>query len=51
MTYIFPLQMGHDLYYIGSAAGNGEEVRKAGVAETFLRLFEEYPKSQEFFSK
>ena len=38
------LQMGHDLYYVGGRP-------KGGIAETFFRLFEEFPKSQEFFTK
>lgn len=36
--------MGHDLYYVGGRP-------KGGIAETFFRLFEEFPKSQEFFTK
>ena len=36
--------MGHDLYYVGGRP-------KGGIAETFFRLFEEFPKSQEFFAK
>ena len=38
------LKMGHDLYYVGGRP-------KGGIAETFFRLFEEFPKSQEFFAK
>ena len=38
-------QMGHSLSYVGSGGS-----AQPGVADTFLRLCEEYPKSQEFFS-
>ena len=37
-------QMGHDLYYVGVRP-------RGGIAETFFRLFEEFPKSKEFFTK
>lgn len=39
--------MGHALCFVGGPSPGGSE--SGGVAETFLRLFEEYPKSQEFF--
>ena len=41
-------EMGQALSFVGSGSrGNN---MSGSVADTFLRLFEEYPKSQEFFS-
>ncbi len=48
-------QMGCNLSYVGSRTNSDLEGTDrglgGGVAETFLRLFEEYPRSQEFFSQ
>ena len=55
-------QVGSSLYYVGGTSagssggsgGGGGEVREGSggggdIEETFIRLFEEYPSSQEFF--
>jgi hypothetical protein len=41
-------ELGQTLCYVGEAGGQQEN--SGGMAETFLRLFEEYPQSQQFFS-
>ena len=42
-------EMGQALSFVGSSGSRDDDMRNS-VADTFLRLFEEYPKSQEFFS-
>jgi hypothetical protein len=41
-------KMGSSLCYASGTSPDGSD---AGIAETFLRLFQEYPRSQEFFTR
>jgi hypothetical protein len=41
-------KMGSSLCYASGTSSDGSD---AGIAETFLHLFQEYPRSQEFFAR